>query len=375
MSEAGEQQELLLVDDDPSSLKLLQRVLQASGHSCTTAGSAEEARALLAEREFALILSDVEMPGDSGIDLLEQVSNTYPDTATLMVTGVDDAAFATRALDMGAYGYVIKPYEANEILINVTNALRRRSLEIENRRHREHLEDLVKERTTELWNAINELEQTQKDLRLSREETINRLAIAAEFRDDETQRHTERMSRYCELIALLAGFDQRDADLLRTASVMHDVGKIGVPDGILLKPGALDEAEAEIMRTHCEIGHKILSGSGWELLNTAAVVALTHHEWVDGTGYPYNLSGEDIPIEGRIAAIADVFDALVSNRVYRKAFPLGEALEMMKAGRGTHFDAKLFDLFIGAIDQVLTIKAEIEDGPMESRIPRVTTGS
>jgi putative two-component system response regulator len=366
---------LLLVDDEPSSLKLLQRVLESAGYICTTAGSAKEARALLEGSAFSLILSDVEMPGESGIDLLEQVSKSYPDTATLMVTGVDDTDLAKRALTMGAYGYVIKPYEANEILINVTNALRRRHLELENRRHNEHLEDLVKERTTELWNAINELEQAHLDLRLSREETINRLAIAAEFRDDETQRHTERMSRYCELIALLAGFDERSAELLRTASVMHDVGKIGVPDRILLKPGALDEDEAGIMRTHCEIGHKILSGSGWELLDTAAVVALTHHEWVDGTGYPYALSADDIPIEGRIAAIADVFDALVSNRVYRKAFPLGEAVDMMKAGRGSHFDAHLFDLFIGAMDQVLTIKAEIEDGAPAHSVTRITTGN
>jgi putative two-component system response regulator len=183
------------------------------------------------------------------------------------------------------------------------------------------------------------------------------------------------MSRYCELIALLAGFDERSAELLRTASVMHDVGKIGVPDRILLKPGALDEDEAGIMRTHCVIGHKILSGSGWELLDTAAVVALTHHEWVDGTGYPYALSADDIPIEGRIAAIADVFDALVSNRVYRKAFPLGEAVDMMKAGRGSHFDAHLFDLFIGAMDQVLTIKAEIEDGAPAHSVTRITTGN
>lgn len=364
---------ILLVDDDPSTLKLLARVLEATGYPVKTASSAEEARRLLSAETFSLIISDVEMPGDSGIELLDEVASNFRDTATLMVTGMDDTDLAKRALHMGAYGYVIKPFEANEILINVTNALRRRELEIENRNHRERLEQMVKERTAELWNAITDLEHAQKDLRLSREETINRLAIAAEFRDDETVRHTERMSRYCELIAHLAGQDDQHCELLRTASVMHDVGKIGIPDGILLKPGALTPEEAEIMRTHCEIGHKILSGSNWELLNLAAIIALTHHEHLDGTGYPHGLAGNDIPIEGRIAAIADVFDALISHRVYRKAFSIGEAVEMMKAGRGAHFDPELLDLFLGAMDRVLKIRETAVDEVATSAIdPQLT---
>jgi putative two-component system response regulator len=215
---------------------------------------------------------------------------------------------------------------------------------------------MINERTSRLWNVITDLEHTQNELRLSREETINRLAIAAEFRDDDTGRHTERMSRYCELIARLAGWDEQQCELLRTASVMHDVGKIGIPDGILLKPGSLTAQEVEIMRTHCEIGHKILSGSTWDLLDLAATIALTHHERLDGTGYPKAIVGSDIPLEGRIAAIADVFDALISDRVYRPAFPIDRAVEMMAADRGTHFDPDLLDLFMGAMDQILEIK-------------------
>jgi putative two-component system response regulator len=359
MSDSTER--LLIVDDDPLSLRLLVRVLEKAGYECTTAVSADDAAAKLEAGGFSLILSDVEMPGSSGIDLLEDVSRRFPDTATVMVTGVDDADFAKRALTMGAYGYVIKPFESNEILINVTNALRRRRLEIENRAQTERLEQQVKERTADLWAALNELERAHGDLQLSREETINRLAIAAEFRDDETQRHTERMSRYCELLGGLAGYDSQQADLLRTSSIMHDVGKIGVPDGILLKPGALTDEEGAIMRGHCEMGYRILSGSNWELLNAAAQIALTHHEWFDGSGYPNGLSGTDIPYEGRIAAIADVFDALVNNRVYRKAFKIGEAVDMMKAGRGTHFDPDLLDLFLGALDRVMAIRDSAPD--------------
>ncbi|MDQ3963399.1 MAG: response regulator [Actinomycetota bacterium] len=354
-------EEILIVDDDEVTRRLLTRVLEGGGFLCQTAAGAEEAEQKLAERTFDLILSDVQMPGDSGIDLLERVAKAYPDTATVMCTDVDDSEFAKRALAMGTYGYVIKPFESNEILINVTNALRRRRLEIENRSHRESLDPLVKERTAELWNAIAELEHAQSDLRFSREDIINRLAVAAEFRDDETVRHTERMSRYCELIARLNGYDDERCELIRTASVMHDVGKIGVPEEVLLKAGPLSPDEMTIMQSHCEIGHKILSGSKWELLQIASVIALTHHERLDGTGYPNELAGDDIAIEGRIAAIADVFDSLISNRVYRKAFPLPDALDIMRAGRGSHFDPDLFDLFFGAIDEVMEIRADTAD--------------
>lgn len=205
------------------------------------------------------------------------------------------------------------------------------------------------------------LEHPQSDLRLSLEEAINRLAIAAEFRGDETVRHTERMSRYCELIARLSGADEQRCDLVRAASAMHDVGQIRIPDRILLKPGPLDPDEMKIMQSHCEIGYRILSGSSRELLQTASVIALTHHERLDGTGYPKGLVGDDIPSEGRIAAIADVFDSLISNRVYRKAFPLPQALDIMRAGRGIHFDPDLMDLFFGAMDEVLQIRSDTAD--------------
>jgi putative two-component system response regulator len=347
---------ILVVDDDPGTLILLGAILETAGYRSVTASSAEEARELLNTRVFSLVLADVGMPGDSGIDLLEWITTEHADTATLMVSGMNDPELAEKALRMGAYGYVIKPFEANEILINVTNALRRRELEVDSRGHREGLEHMINERTSRLWNVITDLEHTQNELRLSREETINRLAIAAEFRDDDTGRHTERMSRYCELIARHAGWDEHQCELLRTASVMHDVGKIGIPDGILLKPSSLTPEEVKIMQTHCEIGHKILSGSTWELLNLAATIALTHHERLDGTGYPQAIGGSDIPLEGRIAAIADVFDALISDRVYRPAFPIEKAVEMMAVERGTHFDPELLDLFMGAMDQVREIK-------------------
>jgi putative two-component system response regulator len=264
---------------------------------------------------------------------------------------------------MGAYGYIIKPFKPNEVLIGVANALRRRDLEVENRNHRLRLEQMVRDRTDELWGAIARLEQAERELRLSQEETIQRLSIAAEFRDNETARHIQRMSEYCALLAGLAGEESDTCQQIRVASQMHDVGKIGIPDSILLKPGSLTPEEWVIMQKHCEIGYRILSGSKSELLMRAATIAYTHHERIDGEGYPRGLYDEQIPLEGRVAAIADVFDALTSARVYKEAFVFDDALETMRQGRGTQFDADLLDLFLGALDDILLIKERHEDVP------------
>jgi putative two-component system response regulator len=352
---------VLVVDDEEPIRRMLHRLLVRSGYACVTAADAIEARNALQMDEFQLVLTDMDMPGVSGLDLIMQLAHDEPDIATVMVTGLDDTKLAHAALEMGAYGYIIKPFESNEILINVANALRRRSLEIENRNHRQRLESMVRDRTAELWNAIARLEQTEQELRVSQEDTIQSLSIAAEFRDDETARHIERMSHYCELLGTALGWDAGRARQLRVASQMHDVGKIGISDNILQKPGKLSPEEFEAMKRHAEIGYRILSGSNSELLKLAATIARTHHERIDGTGYPRALKGDEIPIEGRIAAIADVFDALTSNRVYKRAFPLGKAIEIMREGQGTQFDSGLLDLFLNSMDKVLRIRDQFAD--------------
>ena len=332
------------------------RILGRRGFDCTTAEDVATARELLATQSFALVVSDMNMPGESGLDLVRSVVVNYPDTATLMCTGLDDEDLARTAIEIGAYGYIVKPFEPNEIVVAVINALRRRELEIENRQHRENLEEMVKARTTELWAAITELERAQKEIRISREETIERLSVAAEFKDSETAAHIRRMSLYCAMLAERLGEDATRCEEIRLASQMHDVGKIGVPDQILLKPGTLTPDEWVIMKQHCAIGYRILSNSTSELLNFAATIALTHHERLDGTGYPRGLVEDEIPFEGRIAAVADVFDAMTSNRIYRDALPLEESLEIMREGRGDHFDPKVFDCFMGSIDRVMGIR-------------------
>jgi putative two-component system response regulator len=349
---------VLLVDDEEAMVRVLVRILKGAGYQdLVTASSDQDARRLLATKKIDLVVTDMQMPGGSGLGLLNHIHETMPGTATLMVTGEDDAKLADRALSLGAYGYIIKPFRRNEVVIGVSNALRRRNLELENQDHRDHLEEIVRARTDDLWQTIVKLELSEKVVRASRAETIERLAVAGEYHDEETGFHVERMSRYCQVLAHACGHDNLH-ETIREASSLHDVGKIGVPDSILLKPGPLLPGERAAMQEHAAIGYGILKDSESPLLKLAAEIALTHHEKVDGTGYPNGVIGSAIPIAGRIAAIADVFDALTSNRVYRRAFPLVKAVEMMKREAEAHFDTDLLSVFWKVLPEVLAIESK-----------------
>lgn len=352
----------LIVDDQPLVRSLLTRLLEGRGYRCTAAGSAEEALRTLAARDFDLLLCDVHMPpGRSGLDVISTAREKYPDLAAIMVTAEDDPSLAEMAIRMGAFGYVLKPFQASQLMIAVSNAMHRRRLEIENRMHRELLEQTVADRTRELRAALSHLQIADQALRVAHDETMNRLMRAAEFRDNETAQHIQRMSRYCEVLARLAGVDESACAIIRDASSMHDIGKIGTPDHILLKPGPLDVREFVVMREHAEIGYRILQGSGVPAIEMGALIAYTHHEKYDGSGYPRGLVGESIPLEGRITAICDVFDALMSRRVYKDPHPLHTSLELMRSQRGLHFDPVLFDLFLMNIDAALAIKQQYPD--------------
>lgn len=353
---------VLVVEDSEMVSQLICDLLQPKGFACDVAINAEEARARLASKAYDLILTDVNMPpGDSGLELIRHAAAEYPDTAAIIITAIDDPDTGNLALELGAYGFVIKPFNNTELVINISNALIRRRLAIENRNHSARLKQEVLERTKELMTTIQRMERSDKQLRLSQEETIDRLARAAEFRDNETAQHIKRMSRYCELLGRQLGLDDERCDLLLAASPMHDIGKIGTTDSILLKHGRHTAEEFEIMKQHAEIGYRILSGSESELLNMGAMIALTHHEKYDGSGYPRGLAGEDIPLEGRITAVGDVFDALTSKRVYKPAWDLGKAIDFMRGQRGLHFDPELVDLFLESMPHVLMIKERFAD--------------
>src|SRR5687768_833425 len=349
----GEGERVLVVEDDPQGLKLLIRLLGHAGYRCSAAPDAGDARRQLAEEQFDLVLADVNLPGESGLQLVQHVLAEYPHMAAVMATGMDDATVANAAIQIGAYGYIMKPFTTNQVLFGVKNALSRRKLEIENSAQRETLEEIVRARTMAL-------ERSAKRLKLSREETVRRLSRAVEYRDEETGGHTERMSAYS---AMLAGKLGVDVESIRIASPMHDVGKVALPDHILLRPGALTPDERREMERHTLIGYQILSGSGSALLELGATIALTHHEKWDGSGYPRQLAGNAIPLEGQVAAVADVFDALTSYRPYRRAFPIDEAVDIMRSERGRHFDPRLVDLFLENVDEVTELRERYTPAP------------
>ena len=339
---------ILIVDDEENVRVLISRILASEGgYAFEMAASVDEALAKLAGDDYSLLISDINMPGQDGIYLLQVVRQRYPELAVIMVTAVDNRLTAKETLAMGAYGYVIKPFERNALIINIVNALRRRELEIASKRHSEELESLVQLRTKELWQ--------------SRDETIQKLAKAAEFRDNETAQHTVRVGEYCGIMARGMGLAEDYCERIRAAAPLHDVGKIGIPDSILLKPGRLTPEEFEIIKTHSEIGYRILGDSLSEVLNLGGIISLTHHEKFNGKGYPNGLAGEAIPLVGRIAAICDVFDALTSKRVYKAALSVEEAMTIIKEERGQHFDPALVDLFENNLAALVAVRAEYLD--------------
>ena len=342
----GDHERVLIVDPEPGSRMMLLQVLEGAGYRCEVAPDALSARALVAAEDFQLLVADADLPDESGLDLVAHVLAESSRTATVTVVSLEAPEVADRAIELGTFSYVIKPFTANQVLLAARNALQRRKLELENRAHRETLEQIVRARTAAL-------ERSAQRLKLSREETVRRLSRAVEYRDEETGGHTERMSAYS---ALLAGKLGLDVESIRIASPMHDVGKVALPDHLLLRPGSLNPDERAEMERHTWIGYQILAGSGSALLELGATIALTHHEKWDGTGYPRQLVGSAIPMEGQVAAVADVFDALTSDRPYRKAFSLEETMRTMRAERGKHFDPRLIDLFFENVDQLLEIR-------------------
>ncbi len=315
---APEREHILIIDDEQQARRLMSRILEGEGYSTVAVESAERARERLPESSFDLIVCDVDLPGESGLALIDHALRRDETLSALMVSGLDEVTLAEQALSAGAYGYVVKPFSANDLLIGVLGALRQRRRRL----------DVVEE------------------LKLTRQETIQRLCTAIETRDPTAAPHIQSMSDHCWRIGRDLGLDPEECDVLRAASAMHDIGKIGVPESILLKTGPLTAAERHHMERHPEIGYRILAGSGVQMLQIAASVAWTHHERFDGTGYPRGLAGDDIPLEGRIAAVADVYDALTRDRVYRPRMARDKALLVMHEGRGTHFDPFALDTFM-----------------------------
>ncbi len=352
---------ILVVDDEPGVRRFLVRAIESGGYRVASGDDAGQALEHLSSGEFGAALVDIRMPGKDGLWLLDRVVERGLDVAVVMVTANNEVRTAVDCLTRGAVNYVIKPVNPEELVQVVARVLEDRRLRIENRAYRRDLERLVGERTLQLENAMGALKQANVALERAYRESLYRLAAAAEYRDEETGNHIRRMGMYSHLIARGMGLDDDFLTLVLLASPMHDVGKIGIRDSVLLKPAKLTPEEFDEIRAHTMIGARILAGSESPLLQMAEEIALNHHERFDGSGYPSGLQGEAIPLSGRIVALADVFDALTSRRVYRPPYSVEEAVDMIREGAGTHFDPRVARAFDGALDEILRIKGHYED--------------
>ena len=320
---------LLLVDDEPVNLRVLRQVLQ-DDYQLVFAKNGQEALRVALEKLPALILLDIMMPDMTGLEVCEHLKQQEQTRIipVIFVTALNDQTDEARGLEAGAVDYISKPISPAVVKARVKTHL-----------------SLVQ----------------ADELRRTRLQIIQRLGRAAEYKDNETGMHVMRMSHYSQILAKASGMSDWQAEKLLNAAPMHDIGKIGIPDSIMLKPGKLTDEEFAIMKTHPQIGAEILGDDDSDLISLAKSVSLTHHEKWDGSGYPNGLAGEAIPIEGRIVALADVFDALTSKRPYKDAWPLEKALEFIQEQAGKHFDPALVTLFVENIEQILAIKARFED--------------
>ncbi|MCK9522211.1 MAG: response regulator [Proteobacteria bacterium] len=333
---------VVILDDELVNVTTLKMLLEDAGFSDVVATTFPgEALALCRSAAVDLLILDVNMPQMDGFEVMRQLGEMRlsPPPVVLMLTAQSSVEFRRKALVGGARDYVTKPFDTVELFARVRNLLEMKLLQDRMRNQQYILEEVVKKRTQALL-------ETQESLLRSRLEIVHRLGRAAEYRDNETGNHIIRMSRTCDLLARSIGMPEHECDLLLHASPMHDIGKIGIPDSILLKPGKLTADEWGIMKSHTRIGADILEGTDSELLKMAATIALYHHERWDGSGYPEGLKETEIPLPGRICAAADVFDALLSERPYKKAWSIPEALQYLKAESGRHFDPEIVRHFL-----------------------------
>ena len=361
---------ILIVDDEQINIKVVRRLLQLQGYEkFFTTTDPRNVMEIVLDDDPDVILLDIMMPEVSGLDVLRQIRDEprSAHTPVIILTASNDSDTKQQALQRGATDFLAKPVDASELIPRVYNALTVKIHHDHLQRHAASLQREVRRRTAELV--------------ASRIDIVHCLGRAAEYRDNETGRHVIRVSRYVGIISRRMGIDEETVELMELASTLHDTGKIGIPDAVLLKPGKLTEGEFEVMKGHCSLGKNILETQPVDqppyvlartspkasdataslLLPLAATIALTHHERWDGTGYPLGVEGEEIPLEGRITAVADVYDALSSTRPYKRAFPLPKCLTIMEEGRGTHFDPNVVDAFFAGIEEIVKIRNEWAD--------------
>ena len=335
---------ILVVDDEEPIRDIVSAMLTSAGYACKQASSGIEALAVLSfGHEFELMLSDLMMADLDGIGLLERTKEKYPDMPVVMVTAVHDISVALAAIRNGAYDYLLKPFEREQLLATVSRALENRRLKMENRNYQLNLESLVEARTNQLQAAVANLER-------SYDITLAALGDALDLKDAETEGHSKRVTAFTIAIARAMGVPREQILVIARGAFLHDFGKVAIPDAILRKPGKLDKKEMDIMKEHCYHGYQMVKKIPF--LVDAAEIVYSHQERFDGTGYPRGLKGEEIPLGSRIFAVADTLDAMTSDRVYRPAQPLKNAQEEIAKWSGLQFDPEVVKVFLDMPDKI-----------------------
>jgi putative nucleotidyltransferase with HDIG domain len=333
---------VLAVDDEQAASKLVGIMLRPPAFHCTTASGGAEALEILRTERFDAVISDLQMPGISGFELLAEVRRSYPHIAFLVTTGVDDVDVGVQAMRSGADDYLVKPLHENAVLASLESALHKHFLERQVEDYRQHLEEMVATRTAQLQEALRQIE-------CSYEDTLEALGAAIDLRDNETAGHSQRVCRYSLEIARALGWSENQLGNLARGAYLHDIGKLGIPDGILLKPGPLTPEERTVMQRHAQIGFDLVRDIAF--LADAAEIVLNHHERYDGNGYPRGIKGDDILPSARIFAVADSFDAITSDRPYRRASSFELGREIIRQCSGTQFEPNVVAAFLGISEE------------------------
>ena len=349
--------QVLIVDDEISFRQVLAIMLEEAAIPSKCAASGDEALRFLASEPFDAVIADLQMTGMSGMELLAQVRKRYPRIAFLMMTGVDDVRVGVQAMHKGADDYLVKPLQLDVVLVSLDRALQRKRLEQEVESYKRHLEEMVAKRTEQLKTALTEVEDSYG-------QTLEALGEAIDLRDSQTAGHSRRVARYSTQILTEMGATEPQLRGVTMGAWLHDIGKLAIPDAILLKPGPLTQEERRIMQRHAQIGYDLVKRIPF--LREAAAIILTHHERCDGSGYPQNLIADQIPLGAKIFAVVDTVDAMTSNRPYRSALPFDEARNEIRRGYGIQYDSRVAEAFLNIPIQTweaLRAEAEAEMRP------------